>query len=153
MHQGAMYGVRGDSSFVNSTQRLATINLVNGVTSLVTTVANFNTDTNIAEGSPTGIASNAPAVGGASGSTMGFVPTNIPSSVTEGSTATFNVKLNASPSEGSTTTVAVTSKHVNGVTVTSGASLTFDTSDWDTAQDVTLTGVGGGGGIISQVRP
>ena len=149
LHQGTMYGVRSGSG--NATARLVTINLTTAVTSTVLTVSNFNTDATIAEGNPSGIASNSPGVSGASGQTMGFVPTNIPSSVTEGSTATFNVKLNASPSEGSTTAVTVTSKHVNGVAVTGGASLTFDTSDWDTAQDVTITGVGGGGGIVSQI--
>ena len=61
------------------------------------------------------------------------------------------MKLNASPSEGNTTTVTVTSKHVNGITVTGGSSLTFDSSNYDTAQTVTLTGVGGGGGIVAQI--
>ena len=146
-HNGTLYGIRDGNEFADT--RLVTIDITDGTASAVDTTNDFGTL--LDEARPTGLASNSPGLSGASGQTMGFVPTNIPSSVTEGSTATFNVKLNASPSEGSTTTVAVTSKHVNGVTVTGGASLTFDSSDWDTAQDVTLTGVGGGGGIVAQV--
>ena len=144
-HKGTMYAVRTGG---NATGRLSTIDLTNdAATNAVTMSSNFG----ISAANPAGLASKEKGVGGASGSTMGFVTASIPSSVTEGSTATFNVKLNASPSEGSTTAVTVTSKHPNGITVTSGASLTFDTSNWDTMQTVTLTGVGGGGGVIAQV--
>ena len=144
-HKGALYAVRTGNV---STGRLSTIDLANdAATTAVTMSANFGISASV----PAGLASKTPGVGGASGSTMGFVTASIPSSVTEGSTATFSVKLNASPSEGSTTAVAVTSNHPNGVTVTGGAALTFDTSNWDTMQTVTLTGAGGGGGIIAQV--
>ena len=124
-----------------SFSRLVSINTTTGVPTAVTTSSNLN----ISETQPKGLASNQPLASGASGSFMGFVPTNLPSTVTEGGTATFNVKLNASPTEGNSVTVTTVSKQPNAITVTSGASLTFDTSNWDTAQDVTLTATGGGG--------
>lgn len=58
-------------------------------------------------------------------------------SVAEGGTSTYTVKLSAAP----TATVAVASARTAGdtdITVSSGASLSFTTSNWSTAQTVTL---------------
>jgi formylglycine-generating enzyme required for sulfatase activity/outer membrane protein assembly factor BamB len=57
--------------------------------------------------------------------------------VTEGSTATFQVKLSAAPPSDTTVSVARNSGDA-GITVQSGASLTFTASNWDTYQTVTL---------------
>jgi len=57
--------------------------------------------------------------------------------VPEGSTATFNVKLNVQP----TGSVVVSASRYSGdtdITVQSGSSLTFTTSNWSTYQTVTL---------------
>ncbi|GAA3834225.1 hypothetical protein GCM10022226_64460 [Sphaerisporangium flaviroseum] len=59
-------------------------------------------------------------------------------SVPEGSTATYSVRLSRQP----TASVTVTSTAGTGdsnITVTGGASLTFTTSNWNTAQNVTLS--------------
>ena len=59
--------------------------------------------------------------------------------VTEGDTATYTVKLDRQPS--ATVTVDVTSLTTGDATVTvSPSQLTFTRTNWDTAQDVTVTG-------------
>ena len=58
--------------------------------------------------------------------------------VDEGGTATYSVKLDARPSV--SVTVDVVSGDEDAATV-SDASLTFTTSDWSTAQEVTVTGI------------
>ncbi len=58
-------------------------------------------------------------------------------SVSEGSTATFRVKLTSLPSTSKTVSVARFSGDSN-ITVTSGSSLTFTTLNWATYQTVTL---------------
>ena len=147
-HEGALYLARANVDGNNwATARLMTVNVTTGVGTPVTTSSNLN----IGESAPKGLASNQPLASGASGSYMGFVPSSLPSTVTEGGTATFNVKLNAAPTEGSTVTVAVTSNHPNAITVTGGASLTFDGDDWDTDQTVTLTATSGGGGLGAHI--
>ena len=63
-------------------------------------------------------------------------PSSLP--VTEGGTNTFTVKLATQPSAG--VTVVVASDDTSSVTVPSSA-LSFTTSNWNTAQTVTVTGV------------
>ncbi len=58
-------------------------------------------------------------------------------SVNEGSTGTFNVKLSAQPTGGKTVTVSRVSGD-GDITVSSGSSLAFTPSNWDTYQTVTL---------------
>ncbi|KAB8196661.1 cellobiohydrolase [Nonomuraea phyllanthi] len=62
-----------------------------------------------------------------------------PTSVTvpEGSTATYSVRLASQPSSNVTVTSTAGSGDAN-ITVSSGASLTFTSSNWNTAQTVTL---------------
>jgi hypothetical protein len=62
-----------------------------------------------------------------------------PASVTvpEGGTAGFGVRLSAQPSASVTVTVARTAGDTD-LTVSAGASLTFTTANWSTAQNVTL---------------
>lgn len=57
-------------------------------------------------------------------------------SVPEGGTATFTVKLAVKPS--STVTVTVTGQAGSDITVKSGGSLSFTSSNWSTARTVTL---------------
>ncbi|MFU8892485.1 MAG: InlB B-repeat-containing protein [Luteolibacter sp.] len=57
--------------------------------------------------------------------------------IPEGGTETFQVKLSAQPAENITVTVARSSGDTD-ITVQSGGSLTFTTSNWDTYQTVTL---------------
>nr|WP_308210529.1 glycoside hydrolase family 6 protein [Actinomadura luzonensis] len=57
--------------------------------------------------------------------------------VNEGSTATFTAKLSSAPSSNVTVTTARTSGDTD-LTVSSGSSLTFTPSNWNTAQTVTL---------------
>jgi hypothetical protein len=56
----------------------------------------------------------------------------------QGSTGTFGIKLNSAPTANVTVTVARTSGNT-GLSVTSGASLTFTPSNYSTAQNVTIT--------------
>ena len=67
----------------------------------------------------------------------GVTVSSAPTSVTEGSTATYTVVLDSQPSH--SVTITPTSSDTTSVT-TSGA-LTFSTTDWETAQTMTLTGV------------
>ncbi|WP_214107226.1 glycoside hydrolase family 6 protein [Acrocarpospora catenulata] len=69
-------------------------------------------------------------------------PTSV--SVTSGSTATYSVRLAIAPSGNVTVTSTAASSGDTGITVTGGASLTFTTSNWQTAQNVTVTGASGG---------
>ena len=59
--------------------------------------------------------------------------------VDEGDSATFTVKLATQPT--ANVVVAAVSRDTSAVSVTTGASLTFTTSNWDTAQTVTVFGV------------
>jgi hypothetical protein len=70
--------------------------------------------------------------------TLSFVTDKDSVAVPEGGTATFQVKLSAQPSS----TVSVTVARFSGdtdISVQSGASLTFTTSNWNTYQTVTLS--------------
>ncbi|GAA5077984.1 glycoside hydrolase family 48 protein [Thermocatellispora tengchongensis] len=58
-------------------------------------------------------------------------------SVPEGSTAIYSVRLAAQPS-GNVTVTSTAGTGDNDITVSSGASLTFTASNWNTAQNVTL---------------
>ncbi len=58
--------------------------------------------------------------------------------VPEGATAVFKVKLSAQPAEVKTVLVSRTSGDTD-ISVSSGSTLTFSTSNWNTYQDVTLT--------------
>ncbi len=58
--------------------------------------------------------------------------------VAEGSTATFSVRLTAQPDEDTTVTVARASGD-SDITVTGGASLTFNAGNWSSYKTVTLT--------------
>ena len=60
-------------------------------------------------------------------------------SVTEGSTATFTVELEAAPT--GDVTVAIAPEQTNTKLTVSDSSLTFTTVNWNNAQTVTLTGV------------
>ncbi|MFF7769044.1 glycoside hydrolase family 48 protein [Streptomyces massasporeus] len=57
--------------------------------------------------------------------------------VQQGKTATYDVKLSTQPSSNVTVTTSRTGGN-SGLSVTSGASLTFTTSNWSTAQKVTV---------------
>ncbi len=57
--------------------------------------------------------------------------------VPEGTTSTFGVKLSAQPTESKTVAVSWTSGD-SDISVSSGSSLTFSTSDWDSYKTVTL---------------
>ncbi|TKK88918.1 cellobiohydrolase [Herbidospora galbida] len=62
-------------------------------------------------------------------------PTSV--SVPEGGTATYSVRLQSQPSSNVTVTTSAGSGDTN-LSVSSGASLTFTSSNWSTAQNVTL---------------
>ena len=62
-------------------------------------------------------------------------PTSV--SVPEGGTATYAVRLSAQPS-GNVTVATTAGSGDSNLTVSSGASLTFTTSNWNTNQNVTL---------------
>ena len=72
--------------------------------------------------------------------TRGFTFTPTAVSVTEGSTNSYKVKLNTKPSDSVTVSVArsTTGTQDNNLSVKTGSSLTFTTSNWDTDQTVTL---------------
>jgi len=76
--------------------------------------------------------------GGGSGGTTPMIVTTVSSvNVNEGSTGTFGVKLSIAPAANVTVTVARASGDTD-LTVSSGSSLTFTTSNWGTNQTVTL---------------
>jgi serine/threonine-protein kinase len=59
-------------------------------------------------------------------------------SVAQGSTGTFSVTLSAAPTSDVTVTVSLTSGNT-GLSVGSGGTLTFTSSNWNVAQNVTIT--------------
>ncbi|MER6187827.1 cellulose binding domain-containing protein, partial [Streptomyces sp. NPDC001652] len=65
--------------------------------------------------------------------------------VQQGETGTFGVKLSTQPSANVTVTTARASGN-SGLSVTGGASLTFTPSNWNTAQNVTITADSSGTG-------
>jgi len=75
--------------------------------------------------------------GGSGGTTPTIVTTVSAVNVNEGSTGTFGVKLSSAPAANVTVTVARASGDTD-LTVSSGSSLTFTTSNWGTNQTVTL---------------
>ena len=70
--------------------------------------------------------------------TLSFITNTGAVNVPEGSTASFQVKLNAQPSSDVSVGVARVSGD-NSITVSSGSSLTFNSSNWNTFQTVTLS--------------
>ena len=69
--------------------------------------------------------------------------------IQEAGTGTFNVKLTAAPSD--TVTVSVSSEDTGAATV-SPAILTFTTTDWDTSQTLTVSGVNDTDGSDETIR-
>ncbi|MGE5290489.1 MAG: glycoside hydrolase family 6 protein [Micromonosporaceae bacterium] len=74
-------------------------------------------------------------VSGTSTPTIVATPTSL--AVTQGQTGTFGVTLNQAPTSNVTVTVSRTSGNT-GLSVSSGGSLTFTPSNWNTAQNVTI---------------
>ena len=70
-------------------------------------------------------------------------PTSL--SVTQGSTGSFGVTLSAAPTSNVTVTVSRTSGNT-GLSVSSGGTLTFTSSNWNTAQNVTIAANASGTG-------
>ena len=68
---------------------------------------------------------------------LGVTVSSAPTSVTEGSTATYTVVLDSQPSH----SVMITPTSSDTTSVTTSGALTFTTTDWETAKTVTLTGV------------
>lgn len=68
--------------------------------------------------------------------------------VQQGKTGTFTLKLSTQPSANVTVTTARTAGNT-GLTVTGGASLTFTPSNWNTAQNVTITANAAGTGAAT----
>ncbi|MEV0090861.1 glycoside hydrolase family 48 protein [Streptomyces sp. NPDC050738] len=68
--------------------------------------------------------------------------------VQQGKTATFDVKLSSQPTATVTAAVARTSGNT-GLSVTTGASLTFTSANWSTAQKVTVTANASGTGAAT----
>ncbi len=68
--------------------------------------------------------------------------------VQQGKTGTFGVKLSTKPSGDVTVSVARTSGNT-GLTVSSGAALTFTPANWDTAQQVTVAAANSGTGAAT----
>ncbi|GAA3740908.1 glycoside hydrolase family 48 protein [Salinactinospora qingdaonensis] len=69
-------------------------------------------------------------------------------SVRQGESATFDVSLSSQPSSDVTATVA-RSGGSSDLTVSGGSSLTFTSSNWDTAQEVTVASADNGGDLAS----
>uniref|UniRef100_UPI001FE5203E glycoside hydrolase family 6 protein n=1 Tax=Nonomuraea rhizosphaerae TaxID=2665663 RepID=UPI001FE5203E len=87
--------------------------------------------------SPASFTVNGVTCGGGQGTTPSVVTSASSVSVTEGGTATFTARLSSAP----TSNVTVTTTRASGdtdLTVSSGGSLTFTPSNWNTAQTVTL---------------
>ncbi|MGP3944505.1 MULTISPECIES: glycoside hydrolase family 48 protein [Streptomyces] len=68
--------------------------------------------------------------------------------VQQGKTGTFGVKLSTKPSANVTVSVARTSGNT-GLTISSGATLTFTPATWDTAQQVTVAAANSGTGAAT----
>ena len=147
-HNGALWGVKTNGQ---PTERLQQVNPVTGAVGQVTyetDASNFGVNARLM----TGLASSQIATAGASGSnTMGFVLSDVPGTVAEDGTATFKVKLNAPPSGGDTT-VDIISSNTGAATISTGSTLTFSSSNYNTTQDVTISGAEGGGGLAPQIR-
>ncbi|WP_424535730.1 glycoside hydrolase family 6 protein [Sphaerisporangium viridialbum] len=129
---------------------------VTGGASLTFTSANWNTAQNVtlsaaanassANGTraitvaSSGLASVAvtASVQGGGGTTQSLVVSPTAVTVTAGSTATYAVKLAAQPTSNVTVTSTAGTGN-SGITVTGGASLTFTSANWNTAQNVTLS--------------
>ncbi|MFF7899493.1 glycoside hydrolase family 48 protein [Streptomyces sp. NPDC007920] len=79
----------------------------------------------------------------ASGPAVVVSPTQL--GVQQGKTGTFDVKLSNQPSANVTVSTSRTSGNT-GLSVTGGSSLTFTTSNWNTAQKVTITADSSGTG-------
>ena len=71
--------------------------------------------------------------------TPGVTVTSSPLTVSEGSTATYTLKLNAQPSSVVTITVTKVSGGDSDLTLTGSSALTFTGSNWDTAQTLTVS--------------
>ncbi|MGW3727487.1 glycoside hydrolase family 48 protein, partial [Streptomyces sp. NPDC000851] len=82
----------------------------------------------------------------ASGPAVVATPTQLP--VRQGRLATYDVKLSTRPSSDVTVTTTRTDGNT-GLSVTGGASLTFTPSNWNTAQQVTVTADSSGTGAAT----
>jgi cellulose 1,4-beta-cellobiosidase len=129
---------------------IAQVQFLNGSTVIgtVTTSPYAFTWTNVAAGSysltaratdGSGNTATSPAVSVTvnPAATPAIVATPASLSVTQGTTGTFGVTLNQAPASNVTVAVSRTSGNT-GLSVSSGASLTFTPSNWNTAQNVTI---------------
>ena len=66
-----------------------------------------------------------------------FVFSGTDDTITEGTTASYNLKLSRQPD--GTVTVSTSSGNTNAITVSAGATRTFTTSNWNSNQTVTLS--------------
>jgi hypothetical protein len=82
----------------------------------------------------------------ASGPAIVASPTSL--SIQQGATGTFGLKLSSAPSSNVTVAVARSSGN-SGLSVQSGASLTFTPSNWSTAQNVTVAADSSGSGTAT----
>ena len=98
----------------------------------------FNGSFSGTNSNPTSFAINGTTCTGQGGPAQSLVVSPTSVSVPEGGSATYSVKLAAQPSGNVTVSSAAGSGDSN-ITVTGGASLTFTTSNWNTAQNVTLS--------------
>ncbi|MEU8269544.1 cellulose binding domain-containing protein, partial [Sphaerisporangium sp. NPDC049002] len=87
---------------------------------------------------PTSFAINGVTCNGGGGTTQSLVVSPTAVTVTAGSTATYSVKLAAQPASNVTVTSTAGTGN-SGITVSGGASLTFTSANWNTAQNVTLS--------------
>ncbi|MFC5813943.1 glycoside hydrolase family 6 protein [Nonomuraea harbinensis] len=86
---------------------------------------------------PTSFAVNGTTCGGPGGVTPSVITSASSVAVAEGGTATFTARLSSAPSSNVTVSTTRTSGDTD-LTVSSGASLTFTPSNWNTPQTVTL---------------
>ncbi|MEV0309091.1 glycoside hydrolase family 6 protein [Nonomuraea fuscirosea] len=86
---------------------------------------------------PTAFSVNGTSCGGTNPTTPSVVTSASAVAVNEGGTATFTARLSSAPSSNVTVTTVRTSGDTD-LTVSSGGSLTFTPSNWNTAQTVTL---------------
>ncbi|MFB9626672.1 glycoside hydrolase family 6 protein [Nonomuraea helvata] len=86
---------------------------------------------------PTSFSVNGSTCGGGNPTTPSVVTSASSVAVNEGGTATFTAKLSSAPSANVTVTTTRTSGDTD-LSVSSGGSLTFTPSNWNTAQTVTL---------------
>jgi len=131
--------------------------------SLTFTPSNFSTAQNVsiaANTSGTGAATFTVSAAGftsvtftvtettSSGGPPSIVVTPTAQNITQGSTGTVGVSLSSAPSSNVTVTVTRTSGN-NGLSVTAGGSLTFTSSNFSTAQSVTVTADSAGTGAAT----